>query len=145
MNYVKIILCLFAFWIMNAMHWWGVFSLGIVATDALAWYSIGCWFFTICFLGGLLCAGRSANKLKRQHEFYVEKIAENRALQQESETKKQQEEIHAKKLAEHNRRLAEIAAAEAAQRGQAPPQTTGGGAPNQMMHQQQRIITNIQD
>ena len=78
-NIFFIVACLFAFWIANALHWWGVFSLGIVASDALAWYSIGCFFFTIFFLGGLLCSGRKANKLKRQHEFYVEKIAERRA------------------------------------------------------------------
>ena len=123
-NYVKIILCLIAFWCMNALHWWGVFSLGIVSANALAWYSIGCWFFTVIFLGGLLCAGRSSNKLKRQHEFYVEKIAENRAIMQEKETKALQEEIHARKLEEHNKKLAEInAAATAKENGttQGPP------------------------
>lgn len=143
-NYVKIILCLFAFWSMNALHWWGVFSLGVVETDILAWYSIGCWAFTVIFLGGLLCQGRNANKLKRQHEFYVEKISENRALQQEAETKKLQEEIHARKVEEHNRKLAEIAAQEAAKAPQQQQQQMGQ-APATQMYQQQQYPVNIQD
>ena len=130
-NYFTIIGCLFAFWCMNALHWWGVFSLGIVESDILAWYSIGCWGFTVIFLGILLAQGSRANKLKRQHEFYLEKISENRALQQEIETKKIQEEIHARKVEEHNRKLAEISAAEAAKGGmqQAAPQMTTSSGP----------------
>ena len=140
LNYVKIISCLFAFWIMNALHWWGVFALGIVHANALAYYSIGCWFFTIIFLGGLLCSGRSANKLKRQHEFYVEKIAENRALMQEKETKELQEAIHAKKMEEHSKKLAEInAAAKAKELPQAPAPATA--APGFF----QQVVTHIQD
>ena len=139
-NYVKIVGCLILFWIMNALHWWGVFALGIVNANALAWYSIGCWFFTVFFLGGLLCAGRQSNKLKRQHEFYVEKIAENRAIMQEKETKALQEEIHAKKLEEHQKKLAEInAAAQAQENGT----TEDAPAPAPSMFQQ--IVTHIQD
>lgn len=68
----------------------------------------------------------------------MEKIAENRALQQESETKKLQEEIHAKKVLEHNRKLQEINAAANANNqptsGQ-QMQMTGGQAPAMQMQQ----------
>ena len=97
-NYVKIVGCLFAFWICNAMHWWGVFSLGIVATDALIWYSISCFLFTAFFLAGLLISGKKANRIKRQHEFLIEKIAEKRAELQEKETKAEQTKAHEEKL-----------------------------------------------
>ena len=113
-NIFRIVMTLFAFWIVNAIHWWGIFSLGIVAADAFAWYSIGCFFFTVIFLGGLLCSGRSANKLKRQHEFYVEKLAEKKAEVQEVENKLKQEAVHEAKLVQHNAKLAQIAAEEAA-------------------------------
>jgi len=139
-NIFRIVMTLFAFWICNALHWWGVFSLGIVASDALAWYSIGCFCFTIIFLGGLLCSGRGANKMKRQHEFYLEKIAERRQEAQEKETKVEQEAIHKRKLEIHNAKLAEIAQkaaqeAAATQGGNAAPTST----PNQ------RFVANIQN
>jgi steroid 5-alpha reductase family enzyme len=95
------------------LHWWGVLALGIVNTNALSWYSIGCFFFTIFFLGGLLCSGRGANKLKRHHEFYNEKLAEIRAETQEKANKAEQEKQHEEKLKVHQAKLAEIAAAEA--------------------------------
>ena len=138
-NYFKIIGCLFAFWICNALHWWGVFSLGIVNSNALAWYAIGCFFFTIFFLAGLMTSGYYANKLKRQHEFYVEKLAERKAEAQEKETKAEQERIHAEKVAEHQRKLAEIMA-----KNKQSTQTTGAGAPT-LMQRAQQIVTNIQD
>ena len=123
-NWFKIIGCLFAFWICNGLHWWGVLSLGIVDTNALSWYSIGCFFFTVFFLGGLLCSGRGANKLKRHHEYYIEKLSEIRSATQERETKLEQERIHAEKLKIHQAKLAEIAAQEAAKAGNQPAPTT---------------------
>ena len=75
-NYVRIVFTLIGFWIFNALHWWGVFSLGIVDADALVWYSIAAFFFTVFFLAYLLISGKYANELKRKHEFLSEKIAE---------------------------------------------------------------------
>ncbi len=98
LNYVKIVGCLILFWFFNGLHWWGVFSLGIVDSEVLGWYSIGCFIFTVLFLAGLLVSGKFANKLKRQHEFYVEKLAEKRAEEQERSTKKEQELKHKEKL-----------------------------------------------
>lgn len=68
-NITKIIVCLLLFWFFNALHWWGVFSLGIVAADALAYYSIACFFFTVFFLAGMLWSGKYANAKKRKYEF----------------------------------------------------------------------------
>ena len=64
----------------------------------LGWYSIGCFIFTVLFLGSLLISGKFANKLKRQHEFYIEKIAEKRAEENEASTKKEQAAKHKEKL-----------------------------------------------
>ena len=70
LNYFKIVSCLIIFWIFQACHWWGVLSLGIVDTDALIWYSIACFLFTVFFLAGILVSGKYANAKKREKEFY---------------------------------------------------------------------------
>lgn len=106
LNYVKIVTCLVLFWIFQAFHWWGVLSLGIVDTDALIWYSIAAFLFTVFFLAGILISGKYANALKREHEFYIEKIAEKRAEMQEKETKAQQEAAHQAKLSAQAEKLA---------------------------------------
>ena len=122
-NYFRITITLIGFWIFNAIHWWGVLVLGIVATDALAWYSIACFFFTVFFLAGLLTSGKYANAKKREHEFYYEKIAELKAQEKDKETKAKQEAAHKAKIEAQQRAEAEIAAKEAAA---AEPTTTGG-------------------
>ena len=84
-----------AFWIFAGCHWWGVLSLGIVATDALAYYSIGAFFFTIASLAGLLTSGKYANLKKRHHLFLLDKIAEFEAEVKTSDAKAKQEVVHA--------------------------------------------------
>ena len=61
------------------MHWWAVFCIGIVDSEAFGYYSISCFVFTVIFLAGILISGSKANKIKREDEFWVEKIAERKA------------------------------------------------------------------
>ena len=140
LNYARIVVTLFAFWIFNGLHWWGVLVLGIVASDALAWYSIACFFFSILFLAGLLTSGKFANKMKREHEFYYEKLAEIKAEEKDKETKKKQEEAHQAKIEAQKKREDAIAAREAAEAAQA----TGGQIEMQPIQQQRdgRLIGN---
>ena len=138
-NYVKIVACLFAFWIANAMHWWGVFCLGIVDSEALGYYSIGCFFFTAFFLAGILISGGKANKIKREQEFWIEKIAERKAElaeQQKLDARKKKEEEAAREDAE---RAAKEKAAAA--RATPTPVSTNyniqdGGRANQVVEEQ---------
>ena len=126
LNYVKIVTCLIVFWIFQACHWWGVLSLGIVATDALIWYSIACFVFTVLFLIGILFAGARANRFKRETEFYTEKIAEKRSELQEKDTKAKQDAAHQAKLSAQAEKLAkERRAAEAAEMEAPAEQNTG--------------------
>lgn len=97
-NYFRITMTLFGFWAFNAAHWWGVLALGIVSSEALGWYSIACFFFTIFFLAGLLLSGKYANAMKRKHEFLKEKIAEVEAKEQDERTKEQQAQAHTDKI-----------------------------------------------
>ena len=112
-NIGVIVLVLFAFWICNSLHWWGIFCLGIVDADALVIYSGVCFVFTLVFLGSLLFSGRGANKLKRQHEFLLDRIAEKRTEIQEKETKHEQEEAHEKKLKQQAAKMVAAAASKA--------------------------------
>ena len=105
-NIARIVVTLIIFWIFQSFHWWGVLSLGIVATDALIWYSIACFVFTIFFLAAILVSGKYANALKREHEFYIEKIAEKRAEMSEKSTKEAQEAAHQAKLSAQAEKIA---------------------------------------
>ena len=78
-NMVRIIFTLIGFWIFQSLHWWGVFCLGIVETDALTWYSLGAFGFTIIVGIILLISGKFANKKKRLYEFLNTKISEKKA------------------------------------------------------------------
>ena len=86
-SYFKIFGALCTFWTFNAVHWWGVFSLGIVDAQALAWYSIGCFVFTLAFLAGLLVSGKFANARMRYHQYLVELTAQLEAEKKERETR----------------------------------------------------------
>ena len=134
LNYAKIVGCLILFWICNALHWWGCFSFGIVNSDGFVWYSLACFIFTVCFLAGLLVSGKYANALKRQHEFYLEKIAELKAEENEKKTKAEQEKAHEEKLAKQAAKLAQKQNAEGAK------QTTTGYPALEPV-----VVTNIQD
>ena len=142
LNIARITATLFGFWIFNAFHWWAILVLGIVSSDALAYYSIACFFFTVIFLAGLLTSGKYANQLKREHEFYYEKIAELKAEEKDKETKKKQEAAHQKKIEDQRAREEVIAAQERAAKAAAATET--GGAiemvPIQQQQQDGRLI-----
>lgn len=122
------------FWIFAGCHWWGILSLGIVATDALAYYSIACFFFTIFSLAGLLTSGKYANLKKRHHLFLLDKISEFEAVNKTNDAKAKQEILHAAKIKQQADREAEILAAEEIAQGgvmttQAPPLAQAATAP----------------
>ena len=90
-NYIRIILTLIAFWIFQAIHWWGVFELGTNFTDLLMYYSFAIFGFTI-FVGAImLTSGKYANKKKRQYEYLRDVIALKKSERLERELKDQQE------------------------------------------------------
>ena len=116
-NWFRIVVTLIGFWIFNAFHWWGVLALGLVHSEALGWYSIACFFFTIFFLGGMLVSGKYANKKKREHDFFYMKITELKSEEQDRQTKQKQAEEHERKIAEQKAREDALAAQAAAEAG----------------------------
>merc|ERR1712083_2951 len=100
LNYMRIIFTLIFFWIFQAIHWWGVFELGINWSPYLMWYSVAIFVFTILVGAGLLTSGKFANKQKRFHTYLTDKIAEQKAKALEEKLKKEQAAQYAAKMGE---------------------------------------------
>ena len=98
-NWMRIIGTLIVFWAFQAIHWWGVFELGVNWTSILMYYSIAIFLFTVITGAVMLCSGKSANRKKREHEFLVDKISEKKAARLELETRTKQEEEYAQRVA----------------------------------------------
>ena len=90
--------------------------MGIVDTDALIYYSVACFVFTVCFLAALLISGKYANQLKRKHEFYNEKIAEKKAEETAEKQKREQDALYKQKLEEQEKKQKQLAEKIAAQK-----------------------------
>lgn len=86
-NYIRIIFTLIFFWLFQAIHWWGIFELGVNYTTYLMWYSIAIFIFTILIGACLLFSGKYANKKKRLHTFITDKIAEEKSKQKDKKAK----------------------------------------------------------
>ena len=99
-NWFRIMVTLIAFWIFQAIHWWGVFELGINWTTILMYYSIGIFVYTILVGAVLLTSGKYANKKKRHYEFLNDKIAEKKAQRLEDELREKQQLEYADRVAQ---------------------------------------------
>lgn len=99
-NWFIIVGLLIIFWIFQAIHWWGVFELGINDSTYLMYYSIGIFCYTVLFLIGLLTSGKFANYKKRRHEFYKDKITEVEAEETAKLKRAEQQELYEKKMRE---------------------------------------------
>ena len=96
-NWVKIVFGLLTFWFFQALHWWGVFELGISNSPILMIYSICIFLSAICFGAGLLTSGKYANYKKRKHEFLITRISLLEADENDRKTReKQDREYHQK-------------------------------------------------
>ena len=74
-------LMVFYFW--NAMHWWANFSLGIVYSEGSTTYNLIAFGTAILVISCMLFFGSQVNRLKLMHEFYQEKISEEKQRQSE--------------------------------------------------------------
>ena len=98
-NWIRIILTLIAFWAFQAIHWWGVFELGVNWTSILMWYSIAIFVYTVFVGGVMLISGKHANKKKRHHEFLMDKISEKKSARLEDELRDKQAAEYAERVA----------------------------------------------
>ena len=82
-NWVKIVGMLALFYLWNGMHWWANFSLGITASVTCTTYNLCAFGSAVLVISGMLFYGSQVNRLKLTHEFYQEKISEEKQRQSE--------------------------------------------------------------
>ena len=95
-NWFKIVGMLLLFYCFQGLHWWANFELGINAATASTAYNLILFGCAICVIGTMLFVGARVNRKKLTHEFYTEKISEEKQRQAEMQAKEAQ---HAAQLA----------------------------------------------
>ena len=88
-NWVKIVGMLIIFYIWNAMHWWANFALAICNSPAATVYNLCAIGSAFLVISCMLFFGSQVNDLKMQHEFYTEKISEEKQRQSEAQEREQ--------------------------------------------------------
>ena len=89
-NYFKIVGMLLLFYLFQGLHWWANFELGINDTRSSTVYNLCIFASAMCVIGTMLILGAQVNKKKLTHEFYIEKISEEKQRKAEEEAKNQQ-------------------------------------------------------
>jgi heme exporter protein D len=79
-------LCLF--YTFNAFHWWANLELGLAHAEISTLYNLVIFAVSVLVIGAMLAVGSVVNKKKLTHEFYVEKISEEKQRQAEAEAKR---------------------------------------------------------
>ena len=77
-NWVKIVVALILFYFWNGLHWWANFELGIHASTQSTIYNLLVFAFAVIVTAFMLFLGARVNRKKLTHEFYIEKISEER-------------------------------------------------------------------
>jgi hypothetical protein len=98
-NWFKIVGMLLLFYVFQGLHWWANFELGIHDTYSSTIYNLCIFGSALLVITIMLILGAQVNKKKLTHEFYVEKISEEKARQLEEEAKAQQKAANEAKLA----------------------------------------------
>ena len=97
-NWVKIVGMLILFYIVQFLHWWANFELGITATTTSTIYNLLIFGSAVFIIGIMLILGATVNRKKLTHEFYQEKISEeNLRKKDERQRQAQREKEEAKK------------------------------------------------
>jgi hypothetical protein len=89
-------LCLF--YVFNAFHWWAMLELGLAHAEISTLYNMCIFVCSVLVISGMLFMGAKVNKKKLCHEFYVEKISEEKQRQAEAESKRLAKEANLKLL-----------------------------------------------
>ena len=78
LNYFKILGMMSLFYIFMGFHWLFLFELGIHNASSYTNYNLIMFAINILVIAAMLYVGKLVNKKKLTHEFYVEKISEER-------------------------------------------------------------------
>jgi len=74
---------LILFYIVQFLHWWANFELGIKSATTSTIYNLLIFGSAVCTIGVMLILGADVNKKKHTHEFYTEKISEETQRQKD--------------------------------------------------------------
>jgi len=74
---------MFLFYIVQFLHWWANFELGIKSATTSTIYNIIIFGSAILTIGVMLYLGADVNRKKHTHEFYMEKISEETQRQKD--------------------------------------------------------------
>ena len=87
LGYLRITAALMLFYLVMGLHWWANFGLGIHASTTSTFYNCGIFITAIIVIGSMLVVGAGVNKKKITHEYYAEKISEEKIKQAEKQAK----------------------------------------------------------
>ena len=73
------------FYLFNGFHWAFNFELGVHDSALLTKYNCFLFVINVAVLAAMLIIGAQVNKKKLTHEFYMEKISEERQRQREQQ------------------------------------------------------------
>jgi len=90
------------FYVFNAFHWWANFELGVAYAKISTLYNLSVFLLSVLVIAVMLAVGSVVNRKKLTHEFYVEKISEEKQRQAEQEAKRIAKEANAKIIAGTN-------------------------------------------
>lgn len=81
---------LLLFYVVQFLHWWANFELGITASTTSTIYNLCIFGTAVIVIGIMLYLGAGVNRKKLTHEFYQEKISEENQKQKDERAKAQQ-------------------------------------------------------
>ena len=86
-NWVRIVFTLLGFYVFQGLHWWANFELGIADSVSSSAYNLIIFGTALLVIANMLFFGAKVNKKKLTHEFYVEKISEEKQRIAEEQAK----------------------------------------------------------
>ena len=98
-GYIRITAVLMLFYLVMGLHWWANFALGIHSSTTSTFYNCGIFITALMVIGSMLVVGAGVNTKKITHEYYAEKISEEKIKQAEKQAKANAKAAHeAKRL-----------------------------------------------
>ena len=84
---MRILGMLSIFYTIMGVHWWANFSLGIHATETSSVYNLLIFASAVLVISAMLFVGAQVNTKKITHEYYAEKISEEKIKQAEKQAR----------------------------------------------------------
>ena len=98
-NWFKMVGMLMLFYVFQGLHWWANFELSVQNSEASTLYNLLIFLSAMIVIGTMLFLGAKVNKLKLTHEFYIEKISEEKQRQAEEKARAAQKAANEAKRA----------------------------------------------